>query len=648
MPSTPYSEYGKALRMGQKEVRELRAAGRSPYPPVLEELLPNISSCTVQELPIQDVPADRIVGVRFSGRTDAFSAGFYPLLDAESEFAVKWTALCSAHLSDAGIRDPILCCEYLGDFYVQEGNKRVSVLKYFGAPRIPARILRILPERSDEPRIRAYYEFLSFYERTRLYDVQFRRPGGYARLLASLGADPAHVWTEQEQRAFSARYHRFRTAFSQFAGRNPELSAEEALLVWLQIHSWQELSDAGDRALRQSLAELWGDVVTELGQDVQVRTAPDDGRGVLGKLISAVPTRINAAMIHWQDAELSAWTGAHVQGAQELCEAFGDQVRLRSYFHADTPEQAQQLLEQAVADGAELVFTTTPTLRRAAMKAAVKYPKVRFLNCSVDTPLSSVRSYYCRTFEGKFITGLIAGAMADNNRIGYVGSYPILGVPAAINAFALGARMTNPRARIELEWSCVCDDAAKRLADRGVRVISNRDVPLQDRKYLAGGQYGTFLLEESGQLVPLASPCWRWGRLYTHIVRSVLDGSWSAKKSSPEAVNYWWGMDSGVVDVELTELLPAGVRFLAEKMIDQLRFEGMDPFRQRIVSRDGAVRSDGARSLTTLELLRMDWLCDNVEGYIPGYEELLPDSRALVRELGVYRDSIPPERSDLA
>ena len=80
---------------------------------------------------------------------------------------------------------------------------------------------------------------------------------------------------------------------------------------------------------------------------------------------------------------------------------------------------------------------------------------MRFLNCSVDQAYSSIRTYYGRIYEAKFITGAIAGAMAQNNRIGYIASYPIFGVPASINAFALGAQMTNPRAQIELRWSCV-------------------------------------------------------------------------------------------------------------------------------------------------------------------------------------------------
>ena len=42
----------------------------------------------------------------------------------------------------------------------------------------------------------------------------------------------------------------------------------------------------------------------------------------------------------------------------------------------------------------------------------------------------------------------------------------------------------------------------------------------------------------------------------------------------------------------------------------------------------------------------MDWLCDSVEGRIPSFEELSPISQPLVRELGVYRESIPPEKEE--
>ena len=132
-----------------------------------------------------------------------------------------------------------------------------------------------------------------------------------------------------------------------------------------------------------------------------------------------------------------------------------------------------------------------------------------------------------------------------------------------------------------------------------------------------------------------------WGELYETVARSILSGSWKEKKD--ESVNYWWGMDSGTIDVELTEQVPAGVRSLAEILMRDLREGRLDPFRQRIVTREGTMINDGSRTLDSVELLKMDWLCDTVEGHIPEYEEVLPMSRALVRELGVHRERIPPE-----
>ena len=66
----------------------------------------------------------------------------------------------------------------------------------------------------------------------------------------------------------------------------------------------------------------------------------------------------------------------------------------------------------------------------------------------------------------------------------------------------------------------------------------------------------------------------------------------------------------------------------------------------RIVDQQGVERSDGSRSFSPEEIMTMDWLCDNVEGSIPGYDELIPPARELVRLLGVYRDSIPPEKEE--
>ena len=151
--------YQQARKIGLKEVKTRIARQEEPYLSVLEEQLPHLSSLHEVSLGVMRIDIEQIVGTRSEARQKAFSASFFPLLEENSEFAAKWSALAASHLKE-GIRDPITAIEYLNRFYVVEGHKRVSVLRYFGAVTIYAEVKRIIPARSDEPEIAAYYEFL--------------------------------------------------------------------------------------------------------------------------------------------------------------------------------------------------------------------------------------------------------------------------------------------------------------------------------------------------------------------------------------------------------------------------------------------------------------------------------------------------------
>ena len=48
-------------------------------------------------------------------------------------------------------------------------------------------------------------------------------------------------------------------------------------------------------------------------------------------------------------------------------------------------------------------------------------------------------------------------AMSETDKIGYLADYPIYGMVANINAFALGASMINPRIKVHLNWSGLTD-----------------------------------------------------------------------------------------------------------------------------------------------------------------------------------------------
>ena len=639
-------QYGKALKAANKEFKELSAAGKDPFPQVLDQLLPDGLSDMYQEVGLVQIPIERVVGVKSAGRITAFTASFLPILESGSEFATKWMALCDAHLSEEGIREPILCYEYLGSFYIQEGNKRLSVLRFFGAARIDGYVRRVQPQPGEEPEKLAYQEFLEFYKVSNLYDVRYTTPGSYPALLAALNKKQSEEWTQWEQRTFCAYLQYFKDAFYALGGANLSMTPEEALLVWLKVYSFQELGSMTGPELKKSLSGIWNDLKAQ-SSDAPVRVAtepvPGDTRSSFLNWLTS-PDHLNIAFLHQLDPDLSPWAKGHEEGRLYLQSQLEGRVTTRSYFHADTPELTAQLLDQAVADRAQVIFATTPRLSREALKAAVKHPKVRFFSCSVGVPYSSIRSYYFRIYEGKFITGAIAGAMAENDRIGYVASYPIYGETVAINAFALGAQMTNPRVRIDLRWSCLGGNPVEDFIREGYQVISNRDVPTLDRNYLEFGEYGTYAVQKDGSLTPLASPCWLWGTFYEKVAQSILNGTWETGKDAAGALNYWWGMDSGVIDVTFSDELPESMRFLAQLLRQQLRDGKLDPFLRRVIAQDGSLKCDGSTPLSAEALLHMDWLCDNVDGRIPEYDEVLPFAQPMLRQQGLHKEKIPPEK----
>ena len=636
-------EFNQALKLGQKEYKEAAAAGKPMHPLVLDEILGEDRTESVVDVGLVDIPAERIIGVKAAGRVTAFSASFRPLLDQKTEFGTKWINLCEAHLDETGITDPIQCFEYLGNFYVQEGNKRVSVLRHFESPRIPGYVKRVLPVKTEEPRILAYYEFLEYYKDSRLYQPQFRRPGDYGKFLSYMGKKPGEIWTEEERRTFRAYFHYFTDAFVA-VGKPADLIPEEALLLWLELYPYQNLGELSAAELKKSVAALWEDMVTSSKEEsVKLQTKADDkGKSSLVSRVISALEQLEVAFVH-QMSPSSSWVLGHEKGREHIENVFGEKIKVRSYYDASTPEQAEALIEQAVEEGAQVVFTTAPPLRRETLKAAVKYPKIRFFNCSVDQHYSSIRSYYGRLYEAKFVTGAIAGAMVNNDRIGYVASYPILGELASINAFALGAQMTNPRAQIELKWSCVEGTPLADFFADGIRIVSNREAPTESKMFLDFCNYGTYLMTDRSGLIPLGTPVWGWGQFYEYAIKTILSGGMQKEKGSATALNYWFGLDSGVIGLNLSDKLPQGVRQMANMLTAAIKHGYIDPFERVITAQDGSIKNDGTAGFTSEQILHMDWLCENVIGSIPSFDEILPVSRKMVKELGIYRDKIPTD-----
>ena len=645
-------QYNQARRRGQREYREAIAAGRYPYLPVLDDILQNARVEAQLPLGVVEVPLAQVGGTKTAGRTAAFSFNFMPLLGAETEFAAKWINLCMAHVEE-GIRDPIRCYEYLGRFYVQEGNKRVSVLKHFGAANVTASVIRVVPQYADNPDIRRYFDFMAFYALSGIYEVQLAQEGGYAKLQAAMGKKAQEEWTDDDRANIRSLLTRVGEAYRDHGGSRMRLSAGDVLVVLLQLYDYQTLLDDTPAGLAAKLDAAWDDVLALERPDAkQVSTSPaaPPEKPLLQRILPvkrpAGTAALKVAFVNERSPATSTWTNAHEFGRTQVDQVFAGQVTTAVYNGAEQGKNDVQLIEQAIADGATLIFTTTPKLAAASLRAAVRHPEVRILNCSMDLPYASIRTYYSRIYEAKFITGAIAGAMAANDRVGFVASYPMLGMPADINAFALGARMTNPRVKVEVQWTCLPGDPLKAFTAKGITVISGRDTPAPGHP---SHEYGIFQIKPGGVLQDLASPFWHWGQFYEHVVRSVLDGSWNKEKSGTDGkvVNYWWGMNSGVIDVLFSRELPHDLRHLASLLRSGIISGAIDLFATRIVAQDGSLKNDGLHGFSPEEILHMDWLCDAVEGHIPEYDELTEEARPMYRVQGIHRERLPREAGEL-
>ena len=119
-------DYRKAYKAGKREYQSRLLRGQKPTLEVLDDILPN-ESLPQENLGLVQIPLSQIVGTRYEGRSSAFAANFMPLLEERTEFSIKWANLCRAHETE-GIHDAIKAWEYMNKFYVEEGNKRVSVM----------------------------------------------------------------------------------------------------------------------------------------------------------------------------------------------------------------------------------------------------------------------------------------------------------------------------------------------------------------------------------------------------------------------------------------------------------------------------------------------------------------------------------------
>ena len=311
-------DYEKAYKLGKKEYQKRLMDGKRPTLKVLDEILPSKGSYSEVSLGLVQIPIDQIVGTKTDSRSNAFARNFMPILTEDTEFAVKWATLCSSHVAE-GIREPIKAYEYMNKFYVVEGNKRVSVLKYFGVTTFVGHVTRIIPKPSDELENKIYYEFLKFYDLSKINYIWFSEEGSFIELQELVGKGPDEVWTEDDCIEFRSLFTKFKMEYTE-KYLNDMARIGDAFLKFIKIYGYDEARMLSVPELKKIMHKTKEEFeLLKKEDDIDIKLDPtEEKKSILTQIITKVTTKLKIAFIYEKTITASAWTYSHELGRLHL------------------------------------------------------------------------------------------------------------------------------------------------------------------------------------------------------------------------------------------------------------------------------------------------------------------------------------------
>jgi len=315
------------------------------------------------------------------------------------------------------------------------------------------------------------------------------------------------------------------------------------------------------------------------------------------------------------------WTYRHDIGRQAVEAALGDKVETTYVESVSEGPDAERVIRQMASSGHDLIFTTSFGFMNPTVKVAKQFPNVRFEHATGYKRADNVSTYMARFYEGRYVSGIIAGHMTKSNTIGYIGSFPIPEVVRGINSFVLGMHTVNPDAEVKVIWVNTWydpgkeGDAAKALIDQGADIIlqhTDSPAPLQvaeQRGALGVGQASDMVkFAPKAQLTAIID---NWDSYYVARAQAVLDESWTSADT-------WGGIDTGMVEMaKFNEAIPADVANQAQEAADAIKAGTLHPFTGPIKNQEGTVVVKDGEVLDDGALLGMDWYVEGVLGQLP-------------------------------
>jgi basic membrane protein A len=329
-----------------------------------------------------------------------------------------------------------------------------------------------------------------------------------------------------------------------------------------------------------------------------------------------------AAWIYVGPHDDHGWSQAHDKGRLYVQNQLGSNVQ--TTFKELVPEGPQtcQVIESLVRDGNKIIFSTSFGFQTCMVSEAKEHPDVLFEQATGTAQSKNLAEYFGAGEDSIYLSGMAAGAATKKGMLGYVVPFAIPEVIRHANAFALGAQVTHPGAKVRLIWTNSWLDQAKEKKAAQSLVAAGSDVLGQNVDSPATGQYAESkgvpwvgYDSDARTFAPkqwLTAAIYNWGPYYLRRVKAAMNGTWKTGF-------YYGNMKDG-----FTGLASYGpkVRAKTKRMIAAKKAAIISgkfyEFTGPLYDQKGKLRVPKGKKLTVKDLYKMNWLVKGVIGSAKG------------------------------
>ncbi len=315
----------------------------------------------------------------------------------------------------------------------------------------------------------------------------------------------------------------------------------------------------------------------------------------------------------------AGWTYQHDLGRLQLEKETG--VTTSYVENVAEGADAERVIREMAKRGDKVIFATSFGYMNYALKVSKQFPKTAFVHATGYKLGKNMGLVNARFYEGRYLTGIIAGEMTESNVLGYVAAFPIPEVLQGINAFIKGARSVNPNAELRVIWVNSWYDpgkerqAATTLLSQGADVITHHtDSTAVVQAAEEAGKYAFGYHSDMSKYGPnahLTATTHHWGDYYVKTVKEAQAGTWK-----PGSV--WGGFQQGMIKLApLNDVIPADVRGKIQVLEADLKAGRFHPFAGPVIDQSGKTIVPAGQNMSDDQLNKMSYYLQGVVSKIP-------------------------------